>query len=179
MLFLIKYLEIGKIVNAYGTNGEVKVIPLTDDPKRFFKLKWAFIGDDNSMEKFSIENVSISRKPGDTIIIKFTEINNRNEAELLKGLFIKIDRRYAVELPENTFFICDLIGCRILDEASNKELGILEDVIATGSNDVYVVKSEDKKDILVPALKSVVKKVSIQDKKMWVLLPDGLIDNDF
>ena len=171
-----EYLEIGKIVNTHGINGEVKVIPLTDDPRRFYKLKWAFIEDNSSMKKYNIENVKIS---GSAVILKFKEVDDINKAKSLKGLFIKIDRRHAVKLPADTFFICDLMGCTVYDEADCQELGILVDIIATGSNDVYVVKSECKKEILVPALKSVVKKVSIKDKKIWVLLPEGLVDDDF
>ncbi len=175
VLFLQQYLEVGKIINTHGINGEVKVIPLTDDPQRFYKLRWAFIDDSKSMKKYDIENVRISRN---TVIIKFEEVNNKNDAEALKGLFIKIDRKYAVKLPKDTFFISDIIGCTVYDKTNDKELGILEDIIVTGSNDVYVVKSENRKDILVPALKSVVKKVTLKDKKIWVLLPEGLVDDD-
>ncbi len=175
VLFLQQYLKVGKIINTHGINGEVKIMPLTDDPRRFYELKWTFIEKCNSMEKYDIEKVRIS---GNTVILKFKEVNNMNEAEALKGLFIKIDRKYAVKLPNDTFFISDILGCKVYDKTSDDELGILEDIIETGSNDVYVVKSENGKEILLPALKSVVKKVSIEDKKIWVLLPEGLIDDD-
>ena len=171
-----EYLEIGKIVNTHGTRGEVKVIPLTDDPARYYELKWVYIGNHDFIEKYNIENVRIS---GNTVIMKFGEANDINRAKLLKGLFVKIDREHAVKLPEDTFFICDLIGCGVYDECNGNKLGTLDNVIKTGSNDVYVIKTENKKEILVPALKSVVKKVSVKDKKIWVLLPEGLVEDDF
>ncbi|NSW91074.1 MAG: 16S rRNA processing protein RimM [Firmicutes bacterium] len=171
-----EYLEIGKIVSTHGVRGEVKVIPLTDDPKRYYKLKWVYVGNHYFIEKYNIENIRIS---GNTVILKFKEANDMNKAELLKGLFVKVDRKHAVKLPEDTFFICDLIGCTVYEESDGRKLGILDDVIKTGSNDVYVIKAENGKEILIPALKSVVKKVLIKDKKMWVLLPEGLVEDGF
>lgn len=194
VIYLQQYLEIGKIINTHGVSGELKILPLTDDPTRYYELEWVFIEKEKSMVKYSIEKVKIA---GRTIILKFKEINNLQEAERFKGMFIKIDRKYAVKLPEHTYFISDVLGCKvyeILNEDTfdySKELGVVIDVIVTGSNDVYVVKQEGeeveeeakgrkdgkgtKDEILIPALKSVVKKVLIKDKKMWVLLPEGLV----
>ncbi|NLC68927.1 MAG: 16S rRNA processing protein RimM [Clostridiaceae bacterium] len=176
---MVEYLEIGKIVNTHGTKGELKVIPLTDAPSRYYELEWVYIGNqniNNIMGRYNVESVRIA---GSNIIIKFAEINDMNSAQLLKGLFIKVDREHAVKLPEDTFFICDLIGSEVYDENSGKKLGVIGNIIKTGSNDVYEVNTEDKKVLLVPALKSVVKKVLLKEKKVWVLLPEGLVDNDF
>ena len=168
------YLEIGKIVNTHGVKGELKVLPLTDSAERFFDLKWAFVGnEDDNLRKYNLEKVNLQKN---LVIVKFKEINNMNEAELLKGNFIKVDRKNAVKLPENTFFICDIIGCEVFDEDTGEKLGIIDEVLQTGSNDVYVVKSDTSKEILVPALKTVVKKVSLEDGKIWISLPSGLID---
>lgn len=166
-----KYLEIGKIINTHGIKGDVKIIPLTDDPSRFNKLKWVYIGDDNSIDKYDIRHVKFL---DNTIIIRFKNIDDINQAGLLKGLYLKVDRSQAIKLPEDSYFICDLIGCSVFEESINKVLGIIKDIIQTGSNDVYVVRSEQGKEILIPALKTVVKKVSIEDKKIWVVLPEGL-----
>lgn len=173
---MIQYLQVGKIVNTHGIKGEVKAIPLTDNPRRFNKLKWAYVSKEisNEMPKFDIVSVKHHKN---FVILKFSGIDDMNAAEKLKEHFVIIDRKDAVKLPKDTFFICDLIGMNVFD-TEEKKLGALTDVLSTGSNDVYVVKSDNNKEILIPALKSVVKKVCFEDNKMVVDLPQGLIDDE-
>jgi 16S rRNA processing protein RimM len=173
---MLQYFEIGKIVNVHGVRGEIKVLPLTDDPKRFNKLKSAFISSQISenMQTYNIEGVKFLKN---FVIIKIKGIENPDEANKLRDKFIIINREDAVKLPKDSFFVCDLINCEVYDENGNK-LGVLIDVLQTGSNDVYVVRDENKKEILIPALKSVVKEVSVEDRKIFVELPKGLIDDE-
>ncbi|HHV28686.1 ribosome maturation factor RimM [Acetivibrio mesophilus] len=173
---MVQYLQIGKIVNTHGVKGEVRVIPLTDDPLRFNKLKCVYISKEMSdeMQKFDIVSVKHQKN---FVIIKFNGIDDMNAAERLKEHFVIIDRKDAVKLPKDTFFICDLINMNVFDHEGNN-LGVLTDVLSTGSNDVYVVKNENKKEILIPALKSVVKEVCFENNKMVVELPQGLIDDE-
>jgi len=171
---LHSFLEIGKIVNTYGIKGELKVIPLTNSSERYLDLKWAFVGNkDDRLVKYTFEKVKLLQ---DLVIVKFNEISDMNKAELLKGNFIKVDRDNAIKLPEDAFFICDLIDCEVIDEISGEKLGVIKEILETGSNDVYVIKDENSKEILIPALKSVVRKVSLEEGKMWVILPLGLVD---
>ena len=86
---------------------------------------------------------------------------------------MKIDRKDAVELPKNSYFIVDLIGIEVMTD-EGKILGTLDDVFPTGSNDVYVVKDEMGKQILLPAIADVIKQVDIENKKMVVHLMEGL-----
>lgn len=169
-----EYLEVGKIVNTHGIKGEIKVIPLTDDPQRFKKLKKVFIDKAGSIEKVSIEDVKFQKN---TVILKLKGIDDLTTAETLKDLYLKVDRQDAIKLPKDSFFVCDLIGCEVFDE-KGKSLGILKDILKTGSNDVYSVGRENEKEILIPALKSVVKEIIIEDKKIIVSLPKGLIDDE-
>lgn len=173
---MIQYLEVGKIVNTHGVRGEIKVVPLTDDPKRFNKLKSAFIADEvtENMQKYSFESVKYQKN---FVILKLKNIDNANEAEKFRNKFIIINREDAVKLPEGSYFVCDLINSEVFDENNNR-LGVLVDVLQTGSNDVYVVRDEKKKELLIPALKSVVKEISITDKKIIVELPQGLVDDE-
>lgn len=173
---MIQYLEVGKIVNTHGVRGEIKVVPLTDDPKRFNKLKFAFIADEvtENMQKYSFESVKYQKN---FVILKLKDIDNANEAEKFRNKFIIINREDAVKLPEGSYFVCDLINSEVFDENNNR-LGVLVDVLQTGSNDVYVVRDEKKKELLIPALKSVVKEISITDKKIIVELPQGLVDDE-
>ncbi|WP_459076776.1 ribosome maturation factor RimM [Herbivorax alkaliphila] len=169
-------MEIGKIINTRGIRGELKIIPLTDNPKRFDKLQWVYISSNISenMEKYYIEHVKYHKN---FVYLKFKEIDNLNDAEKFKDLYIIIDRKDSVNLPEGSYFMCDLIGMNVIDQ-SEKVLGKLKDVLKTGSNDVYIVKDEDENEILIPALKSVVKNISIEKNKIVVSLPQGLIEDE-
>jgi len=171
---MVEYLEVGKIQNTHGVRGEVKVIPLTDDASRFSDLEWIYIDKNGVLEKYFIESVKYFKN---LVILKFKGIDDMDAAMGLKGLFLKVDREHAVKLPEGSYFICDIIGCSVFEE-DGVLLGEVKDVISTGSNDVYVVKSENGREILVPALKSVVKNVSVPEQRITVSLPEGLVDDE-
>lgn len=169
-----QYFEIGKIVNTHGIKGELKVVPLTDDIKRYDDLEWVYIDINGKLEKYTIESVRYHKQ---NVVLKLNSVNDMNKAEVLKNSFIKIPRELAIRLPENAYFICDIIGCIVVDEANNV-LGKVYDVIETGSNDVYVLKAENKKDILIPAIKDVVMNVDIANKTISVKLLEGLVDDE-
>ena len=163
---------IGRIVTTHGVRGEVKVIPLTDDINRYDELLWVFIEKGNSLIKYDIKGVKYFKN---FVIINFKGIDNIDMAMELKNCYLLVDRAHAKKLEDDEYFICDLIGCEVFE--NNISLGSLIEVIETGSNDVYVVRKEDRKqDILIPALKTVVKNVNINDKRIDVILPEGLLD---
>jgi len=168
------YLEVGEIVNTHGVRGEVRVIPLTDDPQRFRSLDWVFLDREGSLDKIYIEGVKYARG---MVILKFKNIDDPASAETLKGRLLKVDREHAVKLPEGSYFICDLLGSEVFDETAGK-LGELKDIIKTGSNDVYVVRNETGREVLVPALKSVVRNISLENRKITVALPEGLLEDE-
>ena len=165
-----EYLEIGKIVNTYGIKGFVKVIPYTDNITRFKKLKTVFIEKKNELIQQTIEEVKYSKN---VVLLKFKEISNIETAEKLKNCYIKINRKDAVTLPENSYFIVDLLGLEVYTK-EGKLLGKVDDIFPTGSNDVYVVKDEFGKQILLPAIKSLIKEVNIINNKIIVDLIEGL-----
>ncbi|MGE5677770.1 MAG: ribosome maturation factor RimM [Pseudomonadota bacterium] len=167
---MLEYLSIGQIINIHGFRGEVKVYPLTDDVNRFKKLKEVFIEENNQLIKYEVEGVKFLSS---TIIMKLRGIDTEEAANKLRNFYIKVDRRSAVKLPRDTYFICDLIDLEVFDE-NGLLLGKVKDVLQTGSNDVYVVQTGDK-DILIPALKEVVREIDIRNGKIVVKLPEGLI----
>lgn len=163
-----KFLRVGKIVNTQGVKGEVRVIPLTDDITRFERLEQVFV-EDEAYSTLYIEYVKYHKS---FVIIKFKDINSINDAEKYKNTYILVDRKNSIRLPKGSFFIADIIGLHVFD-TNGESLGLVSDVISTGSNDVYVVKSDDD-EILIPALKSVVREINIQEGRMTVELPEGL-----
>ncbi len=109
------------------------------------------------------------------IIASLEGIIDRDQSEALVNKLVSINREDATPLTEDSHYISEIIGCLVYE--NNILLGKIYDVIETGSNDVYVVKTK-KTDLLIPALKSVVKKVDIDSKKIEVVLPEGLVDHE-
>ena len=165
------FLEIGQIVNSYGIKGFFKVVPFTDDITRFDDFETIYIEKNKKLEKKIIEEVKYHKN---LVLLKIKGIDDINDTEQYKNCILKIERKDAVELPEDTYFITDLIGIEVYDE-DEKLLGNLIDIFPTGSNDVYVVKDELGKQILLPAIGEVIKKVDVANKKMIVKLIPGLV----
>lgn len=153
-----KFMTIGQITKPHGIRGEVKVYPLTDDVRRFRKLKKCFI--DNKEV-----NIVWCKIQADRVILKLEDVDTVESAERFRGKYLNIPREDAVRLSRGSYFIVDLIGCKVYD-TYEKYIGLLSDVIKTGSNDVYWVKGE--KDVLVPALKDIVLNVDIENKKVTI-----------
>jgi len=135
-------LKIGQIVNTFGLNGFVKVVPYTDDLTRFELLESVYLVDKKHYKKYDIEEVKYHKN---FVLLKFKNIFDINQAQDLKNLYLEIDRKDAVKLPENTYFIVDLLGLEVFNMETNELLGKVEDVFSTKSNDVYVVKDELRK----------------------------------
>ncbi len=163
-------LEIGQIVNYYGIKGFLKVVPYTDDITRFDDLKKVYIERNKKLQEMEIEEVRYHKN---LVLLKLKGIDDINQTSEYKNCLIKIDRKDAVELPEDTYFIVDLIDMEVYTD-ENKLLGKIVDVFPTGSNDVYVVKDEIGKQTLLPAIGDVIKNVDVANKKMVVHLMDGL-----
>lgn len=167
---MLEILTIGEIVNVHGVKGALKVQPLTDNPLRFKKLKNIKITVRGKKSDYEITNVQFS---GNTVILALAGIDTRDKAELMRGGVIEIPRSEAIELPEDHYFIGDLIGCDVYETDGNL-LGKLNDVLQTGSNDVYSVKDSQDRTILIPAIEGVVKDVDISAGKVTVELLPGL-----
>ena len=165
------YLEIGKIVNSYGLKGFIKVLPLTDNIKRYELLKTIFIDYRKNLETFDIEEVKYHKN---FVLLKLKGLDDINQVEKYKESYIKIDRKDGVKLPKDSYYIVDLIGLNV-ETIEGEPLGKIDDIFPTGSNDVYVVKNELGKQILIPAIKSVVKEIDIENKKVKVQLIEGLV----
>ncbi len=159
-----EYFEIGQIVNTHGLKGYVKVVPYTDDIQRFSELKRVYIRYQKKLVEFDIEKVKYLKN---MVSLKLAGIENINEAEKYKGCYLVIKREDARKLEKDTYFIADLIGSRVVDDQENL-LGILEDIYNTGSNDIYVVQTSDGKQILIPAIKSAIYAIDVNQKKIVV-----------
>jgi 16S rRNA processing protein RimM len=162
---------IGKVVSTQGNKGEVNVFPLTDSIERFKNLDNVFLRNKNSQTILNVEKIRIKK---DRVILKLKDIENLEEARMIVGSFLEVERKDAVKLSKDTYFIFEIIGLEVYDE-NNIFLGKVENVISTGSNDVYVVKIKDKEELFIPAILDVVKNIDLEKKRITINMVDGLI----
>ncbi len=167
----MEYIEIGQIVNTNGLKGVVKVNPFTDDISKFEDLKYVYIQLKSELKKVKIEQVRYNKNQ---VLIKLEGIDSIEEAEKYRNFYLKTEKESQEDLGEDTYYIVDLIGLDVYSD-KNEYLGKIEDVFPTGSNDVYVVKDNLGKQILIPAIADVVKEVDLKNKKMIINLIPGLI----
>ena len=168
---MLPNLEIGQIVNTFGIKGMVKVIPFTDDIKRFDKLEKVYIEKNKSKKEYKIKEVKYHKN---MVLIKFEGIDKIEQAEELRNSYLTISRDSVEELEEGRYYIVDLLGLNVYTD-EQVLLGTLEDIFNTGSNDIYVVRSKEGKQILLPAIEDVIKQVDLENKKIIVHLLPGLI----
>lgn len=167
-------LKVGKIVNTHSLRGEVKVISSTDfEEQRFEKGTELLITRGNQVVKeVTVESY---RTHKNNLLVKFVGIDSIEEAEKLKNLQIKIDSDNIGELEENEFYFHEIIGCEVFDE-NGKSLGEISEILTPGANDVWVMKSQNGKEILIPYIEDVVKKIDVENKKIDIEVMEGLID---
>ena len=167
-------LKVGKIVNTHSLKGEVKVISSTDfEEERFKKGSKLLITRGNQLIREVV--VESYRNHKNFLLVKFEEIDSVEEAEKLKNLQIKIDSTEVGELEENEFYFHEIIGCQVFDE-NDKNLGEIIDILTPGANDVWVIKGENGKEILIPYIEDVVKQIDITNKKVNIEVMEGLIN---
>ncbi len=165
-----EYFEIGQIVNHFGIKGMVKVNSFAEDISIFESLNSILLEKENKLIPIEIEEVKYSKNQ---ILLKIKGINTIEEAEKYRGCYLKIARKDAKQLPENTYFIADLIGLTVYTDEGIL-LGKVDDIYNSGANDIYVIKDEKGKQILLPAIKEVIKQVDIEQEKITVHLLKGM-----
>lgn len=167
-----QFLRVGVISSTHGIRGEVKVYPTTDDPERFLDLDEVILDTGREHKILEIEGVKFFKNQ---VILKFKGYDNINDIEKYLKKDLLVDREHAVELGENENFIADLIDMEVVTD-EGKVLGTLTDVIETGANDVYAVKTPEGKELLLPAIRDCILDVNVDEKRMTVHVMEGLLD---
>ena len=157
---------VGRIVGAWGVHGEVKVEPFTDFPSRFNKGSILFLHERPL-------RVSASRKRKNGFVLKLESVDDRSDAEALRGSEMTVPVTDLEDLPVGTFYYFQIIGLEVWTEESEL-LGTVREIITTGANDAYVVSDGNNKPVLVPAIGGVVQEVDVSNGRMVVNLPIGL-----
>ncbi|MCH5298824.1 MAG: 16S rRNA processing protein RimM [Ruminococcus sp.] len=167
-----KFLEVGRIVGTHGIRGELRVEPWCDSPDFLAQFKTLYYNSGD-------EKIKVSSRPHKNIVLmKIKGIESIEEAEVLRGRVLYIDRN-SVKLPEGKNFVQDLLGCRVLNaDDKTVEYGTIADVFKTGANDVYTVKSTSGKEYLIPVIDSVVVEKNVDDGIVLVRPMEGLFDDE-
>jgi 16S rRNA processing protein RimM len=167
----MQYLEVGQIVNTFGIKGQVKVVPFTNDIERFDELRKVYIVNRKNRKEVEIENVKYHKN---MVLLKFKGLDKIEDVEIFKNCYLEIDRKDGKPLEEGEYYIIDLIGLDVYtDEGTH--LGKVDDIYNTGSNDIYVVKDELGKQILLPYIDDVIKEINLESHKIIVHLIEGLV----
>ncbi|MCR5727116.1 MAG: ribosome maturation factor RimM [Lachnospiraceae bacterium] len=163
-------LRVGVITSPHGVHGEVNVFPTTDDPKRFLDLKKIYLDTKKELIECEIKSVKFFKN---MVILSFNGMDDRNAIEKYRQCDLLIDREDAMELGEDEYFICDLIGLDIIDE-DGKKIGVLKDVMTSAANDVYVVEKNDDEELLIPAIRDCILDTNLEEGYIRVHLLPGL-----
>ena len=165
-------LRVGVISSTHGVRGEVKVYPTTDDVNRFKKLKKVVLDTGREYIDLEISGVKFFKNQ---VILKFKGIDNINDIEKYKGKDLLVHREDAVELDEFENYVADLIDLKVVTD-DGQELGYLTEVMETGANDVYIVETEDGRELLLPAIRECILDVDLEEEVMTVHILPGLFD---
>ena len=167
----LTHFKIGQIVSTQGLKGEVRVYSYTDDIERYDDLKTFYLGKDLET-KWVVEKV---RYKGNMVIMKIKGIDTVEEAEKLRNKFMYISREESKDLEDGEFFIADMIGIDV-ETVDGQHVGTLSEVLQYAANDVYVIKGEEDKEYLIPALIKFVPTIDMKERKMIIDPIKGMLD---
>jgi len=170
----VDYLIIGKFIKPFGIKGELKLLPITDNPDRFKQLDFAFTKKKSSFEKIEIESARNCEK---YVLLKIKDINSRDDAELLRGELLYINRENAIKIDKDSYYYYDLLGCKVI-ALDGELIGELIDIRNTGDYDIYLIRSnkDEKKEYMIPAVSDIVKNIDINAKEIKIKVLNGLFD---
>ena len=169
-----EWATIGKVVAPFGVRGELKILSYTDIPNRFAEHETIYLGPDHRC--FQIKSVRPYK--GEMVVLKLAGIEDANTAETLRNHILAIPISQLAKLPPDSYYQHDIVGLQVVT-LDGRTIGEIIDIIETGSNDVYVVKAATGgKEILIPAIKEIIKQVDLIRKMMYIEPIKGLLDDD-
>lgn len=162
---------IGQIVAAHGVRGEVRVNPLTDVPARWRKLKEAYIGEELAPRQVAVRAFTKGTMP----VLRIAGVTDRDQAEKLRGEYIRVPRTSALPLPPDTYYVWQLQGLAVVDP-DGQPLGQVVDVQSNPANDLLVVELPEGKRCLVPAVREFVIRVDLPAQQLTLRPIPGLLE---
>ncbi len=169
-MFSDGYVSAGTITSTHGIRGEVKVYPTVDDPDRFSSFGKVLLSNGKTEVEAEIENVKYFKN---LVIVKFRGIDDINDVMKYRRWNILVTREDAADLQEGQYFEVDIIGLKVVTD-DDREIGKITEILHTGANDVYTVKGESGKEILIPAIQQCILDVDLENGVMKVHLLNGM-----
>ena len=169
---MIDYFLIARIISIYGKNGFLKITSFSDFPDRFFNLRKVFIDFFDDRKEFLVEKVETAKG---FFTIKLKNFDSDTNAQVLVGKDIFVSSEDAVKLPENYYFIHDLLGSRVY--RNDMEFGRIKDVLNYPANDVLVIENHEGSEILIPAIADYIEGFN-PENKILILRPGGELYED-
>lgn len=168
---LKKYLEAGKIVGTHGLNGEMRVECWCDSPEFLCYFKNLYF--DEGRTKLQVK----SRPHKNIALVKIKDVNSIEQADLLRGRVLYIDRN-DVKFDEGVHFVQDLLDCQVKDADTGEVYGKVTDVLFTGANDVYEITSNEGKKFLIPVIDEVVINKNVEKGVIEIKPMKGIFDDE-
>ena len=162
---------LGVLSNTHGLKGDLKLYLFTNVPEVVSKLS-EVIAYNESQKKFAYVKIESIRRAKDFLIVHVTGVNTISEAEKLKGFILYVDKSFFPKSKDGEYYFFELLNCEVYDEQENL-LGVVEDIIETGNNDVNVVR-RDKQEFLIPVIERYVVKIDKEGKRIHVKMPEWL-----
>ena len=170
-----KWFNVGKIVNTHGIRGEVRVISRTDFPEeRYKKGNTLYIFMEKSKEPIEV-TVKSHRVHKSFDLLMFEGYDNINLVEKFKGAMLKVPESQLGELGEGEYYFHEIIGCTVVTE-EGETIGTVKEILTPGANDVWVVKRNNGKEVLIPYIEDVVKNVDVDKKTITIRPMEGLLE---
>lgn len=166
-----QYLRVGVFANTHGVRGEIKLFPTTDDLDRFEKGLPLWFETRQGKKEMIVSGVKYFKN---MVILKFEGIDNINQILPFKGCDVYVDRAHALALEEGEYFIADILGAKVVSD-EGEDIGVLEDVMQTGANDVYVVRMKTGREVLLPVIPECVLDLDFDNKVIKVHMMPGLL----
>jgi 16S rRNA processing protein RimM len=162
------WVAVGRITRAHGVRGELAVLTLSEVPERFEPGSRLFAGERDHRPL----TVSATRPHRHRLLVAFDEIGDREAAQDLAGQYLFVPASETPSLPEGEFWPHQLVGCHVVTE-SGRSLGGIREVMRSQANDVWAADGPDG-EVLIPALKDVVREVDLAARRVIVREVPGL-----
>jgi 16S rRNA processing protein RimM len=161
---------VAEVVRPHGVRGAVRVVPVTDFPDRLLRLEEAVVVHGAETMPVRVER---ARRDGTGVLMKFSGIDTPQAAAGLRGATVQVPASQAPPLPPGQYYVFQVIGLEVR-APDGARLGEVVDVLRTGSNDVYVVRSAAGPDVLIPAVDTFVQQIDIAAGRVVARLPEWL-----
>lgn len=168
------YLLVGEILRPHGVTGEVRMRILTNYPERLSSIKTLFLAETPEDKQPQPHEIRSVRMHQGYALLRFKTITDRDTADRLRQLLVMVATDDAVPLEEGEHYLFEVIGLTVFTE-DGSSLGTITDVLETGANDVYIVQSDRYGEVLIPVTHETILETRIDENKMIVRLPEGLL----